>query len=84
MAKTVRYEIAAAIRVTDLEILRTGEAAEFERDAATQGRLFHIVKFPLVDADGSVYATGTMGTDVSERAGISRLVIRRCRRQRNK
>ena len=31
------------------------------------GALFHIVKFPLKAADGSVYATGTMGTDVSER-----------------
>ena len=60
-------DVAAAIRVTDLEILRTGEPAEFERDAATGGRAFHIVKFPLKDADGSVYATGTMGTDVSER-----------------
>jgi two-component system sensor histidine kinase/response regulator len=60
-------DIAAAIRVTDVEILRTGEAGEFERDTATAGRLFHIVKFPLKDADGAVYATGTMGTDVSER-----------------
>jgi PAS domain S-box-containing protein len=59
--------IAAAIRVTDVEILRTGEAAEFERNEATAGRAFHIVKFPLKDADGAVYATGTMGTDVTER-----------------
>ena len=60
-------DIAAAIRVTDLEILRTGEAAEYERDAATNGRAFQLVKFPLTAEDGSVYATGTMGTDVSER-----------------
>ena len=60
-------DIAAAIRVTDLEILRSGEAAEYERDAATGGRAFQLVKFPLKDADGSVYATGTMGTDVSDR-----------------
>ncbi|MDA0166786.1 response regulator [Solirubrobacter ginsenosidimutans] len=60
-------EIAAAIRVTDLDILRSGEAAEFERDAATEGRAFQLVKFPLKDAGGHVYATGTMGTDVSER-----------------
>ena len=58
-------DVAAAIRVTDLEILRTGEAAEFERDAATGGRAFQLVKFPLKAADGTVYATGTMGTDVS-------------------
>jgi two-component system sensor histidine kinase/response regulator len=60
-------DIAAAIRVTDLEILRTGEAVEYERGAATPGRVFHIVKFPLTSADGTVYATGTMGTDVTER-----------------
>ena len=60
-------DIAAAIRVTDVDILRTGQAGVYERDEATGGRLFHIVKFPLKDADGAVYATGTMGTDVSER-----------------
>ncbi len=60
-------DIAAAIRVTDVEILRTGRVGEFERDAATGGRLFHIVKFPLKHADGTVSATGTMGTDVTER-----------------
>jgi two-component system sensor histidine kinase/response regulator len=60
-------DVAAAIRVTDLEILRSGEPAEFERDAATGGRAFQLVKFPLKAADGSVYATGTMGTDVSDR-----------------
>ena len=60
-------DVAAAIRVTDLEVLRTGEAGGFERDAASAGRAFQLVKFPLKDADGHVYATGTMGTDVSER-----------------
>ncbi len=60
-------DVAASIRVTDLEILRSGESAEFERDAATAGRAFQLVKFPLKAADGSVYATGTMGTDVSDR-----------------
>jgi len=58
--------IAAATRLSDLEILRSGEAAEYEREAAATGRVYQIVKFPLKDADGTVYATGTMGTDVSE------------------
>ena len=62
-----RPEIAAAIRVTDLEVLRSGVAGGYERDAATDGRAFQLVKFPLKDADGHVYATGTMGTDVSDR-----------------
>ena len=60
-------DIAAAIRITDLEVLRTGEAGGYERDAASAGRAFQLVKFPLKDADGHVYATGTMGTDVSDR-----------------
>jgi two-component system sensor histidine kinase/response regulator len=60
-------DIAAGIRVTDLEILRSGEPGEFERDAATGGRAFQLVKFPLKAPDGTVYATGTMGTDVSDR-----------------
>jgi PAS domain S-box-containing protein len=59
-------EVAAEIRVTDLEILRTGEDASYERTTA-QGRVFHLVKFPLKDAAGTVYATGAMGTDVTER-----------------
>jgi two-component system sensor histidine kinase/response regulator len=59
-------EQAAAIRATDLDVLRTGEVAEFEQDFA-EGTAVHLVKFPLVDEHGRVYATGTMGTDVSER-----------------
>jgi PAS domain S-box-containing protein len=57
---------AAAIRVTDVEILRTGEPKEYETDGRS-GVTFHIVKFPLTDDDGVVYAIATMGTDVSER-----------------
>jgi PAS domain S-box-containing protein len=60
-------DVAASIRVTDVDILRTGEATEFERYAPPGGDLYHIVKFPLKDADGAVYATGTMGTDITER-----------------
>ncbi|RKQ87888.1 PAS domain S-box-containing protein [Solirubrobacter pauli] len=60
-------DIAANLRVTDLEILRTGEATEFERDNHTDGRAFHVVKFPMTTENGAVYATGTMGTDVSDR-----------------
>ncbi|HET6551140.1 MAG TPA: ATP-binding protein, partial [Solirubrobacter sp.] len=60
-------DVAARLRISDVEVLRTGEAHEFERDEVANGRVFHIVKFPLKAADGSVYATGTMGTDVTER-----------------
>jgi two-component system sensor histidine kinase/response regulator len=57
--------VADANRVTDVEVLRTGEVKEFERDAG--GQTYHVVKFPLKAPDGSVYATATMGTDVSDR-----------------
>ena len=60
-------ELAALIRVSDLEVLRAGHAVEYERDTTVGRRMLHVVKFPLKAADGTVYATGTMGTDVSER-----------------
>ena len=59
--------LAALIRVSDLEVLRTGHAVEYERDTTVGKRMLQVVKFPLKAADGTVYATGTMGTDVSER-----------------
>jgi signal transduction histidine kinase/DNA-binding response OmpR family regulator/HAMP domain-containing protein len=57
--------IAAGNRVTDLEVLRTGEAKQFERE--TGDRTYDIVKFPLTHPDGTVYATATMGTDSTDR-----------------
>jgi two-component system sensor histidine kinase/response regulator len=57
--------MAATNRVTDVEVLRTGQVKEFEREAG--GRTYHIVKFPLKQADGSVYGTATMGTDSTDR-----------------
>src|SRR4051794_16699473 len=57
--------IAAQNRVTDVEVLRTGEVKEFERGAG--GRTYHIVKFPLTHGDGTVYGTATMGTDSTDR-----------------
>src|SRR4051812_8425947 len=57
--------IAATNRVSDIEVLRAGEPKEFEREAG--GRTYHVVKFPLKRADGSVYATATMATDSTDR-----------------
>ena len=57
--------MAAANRVTDVEVMRTGKVKEFEREA--DGRSYHIVKFPLMHADGTVYGTATMGTDSTDR-----------------
>ena len=60
---------ATPSRSTDLEVIRTGEPVQYERDTITaQGaRSYLTVKFPLKDGDGEVYAVATMSTDVSDR-----------------
>jgi two-component system sensor histidine kinase/response regulator len=60
---------AAPSRAADLQVIRTGELLEYEREAATADgtRSYLTVKFPLKDAAGDVYAVATMATDVSER-----------------
>jgi two-component system, sensor histidine kinase and response regulator len=60
---------AAPSRAADLQVVRTGELLEYEREAITADgtRSFLTVKFPLKDAAGDVYAVATMATDVSER-----------------
>jgi two-component system, sensor histidine kinase and response regulator len=58
-------EWADGITVTDIEVLRTGRVKEFER-LNRAGRTLHLVKFPLRREDGNVYATATMGTDVTD------------------
>jgi two-component system, sensor histidine kinase and response regulator len=60
---------ATPSRSADLEVIRTGEAVEYERDTITSegARSYLTVKFPLKDAYGEVYAVATMSTDVSER-----------------
>ena len=60
---------AAPSHAADLEVIRTGETVEYERDTLTaEGARSHLtVKFPLKDADGDVYAVVTMTTDITER-----------------
>ncbi|HET8756801.1 MAG TPA: response regulator, partial [Solirubrobacteraceae bacterium] len=60
---------AAPSRAADLQVIRTGELLEYEREAITADgtRSYLTVKFPLKDAAGDVYAVATMATDVSER-----------------
>jgi PAS domain S-box-containing protein len=56
-------------RNADLEVIRTGEPVQYERDTITAkgAQSYLTVKFPLKHADGEVYAVATMSTDVSER-----------------
>ena len=60
---------AAPSHAADLEVIRTGEPLEYERDTLTaEGARSHLtVKFPLKNADGEVYAVATMTTDITER-----------------
>jgi two-component system, sensor histidine kinase and response regulator len=60
---------AAPSRAADLQVIRTGELLEYEREAITPDgkHAYWTVKFPLKDAAGDVYAVATMATDVSDR-----------------
>jgi two-component system, sensor histidine kinase and response regulator len=60
---------ATPSRAADLEVIRTGELREYERDTVTPDgtNTYHTVKIPLEDADGEVYAVATMATDISDR-----------------
>ena len=49
----------------DAEVLRTGDAVEYERESGEQ--TFMVVSFPLRDGHGAIYAIGSVATDISER-----------------
>src|SRR4029077_8555349 len=62
-------EQAAAFRANDLRVLQARVPMEFE-EATLQGDGPHtsiVQRFPLLDADGTVYATGGIGSDITER-----------------
>jgi PAS domain S-box-containing protein len=56
---------ADAIRLTDIEVMRTGDAMVHERDGR-DGRTRKLVKFPLRRPDGGIYAIAAMGADITE------------------
>jgi len=62
-------EQAAAFRANDLQVLHAGVPMEFE-EATLQDDGAHtclVQKFPLINAEGKVYATGGIGSDITER-----------------
>jgi PAS domain S-box-containing protein len=62
-------EQAAAFRANDLQVLQAGVPMEFE-EAILQDDGPHpsiVQKFPLINANGKVYATGNIVTDITER-----------------
>jgi PAS domain S-box-containing protein len=60
---------AAALSADDAEVIRTGEAAESEVEMEHDGELhiYAMVKFPLLDAQGEVYAACGSFRDVTKR-----------------
>jgi PAS domain S-box-containing protein len=62
-------EMAADITALHRRVLDTGEAFEHERQS--QGpdgvRTLQVIEFPVRDEDGSMYATGAVAADVTER-----------------
>ena len=60
---------AAPAHAADLEVIRSGETLEYERDTLTaEGARSHLtVKFPLKDDAGEVYAVVTMTSDITDR-----------------
>ena len=58
-------DVAAQARRTDSEVWSTGVALEYERRIDDSTAL--VVKFPLRDGVGDIYAIGSIATDISER-----------------
>jgi len=61
--------VADRFRENDLEVIRTGQPAQFDMPWEVQGkpRSFSSTKFPLLDADGNVWAVGGMVNDITDR-----------------
>jgi PAS domain S-box-containing protein len=62
-------ERAAALKKSDLQVLETGVRVKFE-DVSFQEDGQHaliVQKFPLFNAEGEIYAVGSVATDITER-----------------
>ena len=62
-------EQAVAFRTNDLQVLQARAPMEFEQATLEDDgpRTFIVQTFPLLDASGTVYATGSVFTDITER-----------------
>src|SRR4051812_2190781 len=58
-------EVIASVLQTDRDVWNTGRLVEYERTQGDSTAL--VVKFPLRDDDGEIYAVGSVATDISER-----------------
>jgi PAS domain S-box-containing protein len=67
-------DIADAVRLADMEVIRKNKLIEFEEDVPNNGamRNYISVKFPLHDKNNEVYAVCGMATDITERKELER------------
>jgi len=65
-------EQAAAFRNNDREVLQTGRSTEFEEAVRYEGseHISIVVKFPLRDVQGAMYAVCGIVTDITERKKV--------------
>jgi PAS domain S-box-containing protein len=62
-------EVADAVRLADMEVVRNNKLIEVEEDVPNNGEMrnYISIKFPLHDKDNKVYAVCGMATDITER-----------------
>jgi diguanylate cyclase (GGDEF)-like protein/PAS domain S-box-containing protein len=61
--------IATELQKNDQRVITSGEAIEIEETVCLAGveRIYHAVKYPLVNEDGRIYAVCGISTDITER-----------------
>jgi len=64
-AELFEPEVIGPVLQTDRDVWNTGRLVEYERTQGDSTAL--VVKFPLRDDDGQIYAVGSVATDISER-----------------
>lgn len=69
-------EVADAVRLADMEVIRNNKLIEFEEDVPNDGamRNYISIKFPLHDEHNRPYAVCGMATDITERKEIENLL----------
>lgn len=67
-------ELADLYHMSDQEILKTGNIVKFESEFPLDNELqtLFTVKFPILNAQGDIYAIGIVSTDITERKRMER------------
>ncbi|HEY0031112.1 MAG TPA: PAS domain S-box protein [Bacteroidia bacterium] len=69
-------EIADVLRASDLDVIKAGKEIKVEEVFPQPGGLHNyiVVKFPLWDIFGKIYAIGAIATDITERSKLGTLL----------